>query len=159
MLVTQLCLTLYDPMDCSSPGSSVYGILQPRILEWVAIPFSRGSSQPRDWTQDSHTAGRFFTSWAIREANNKLLMKLNLFWGDSRTGPVVKSLPSNATDLGLISGQGPRIPHAVGQLLSLALEPPGHNERSQRTATGEAHVPQWRPSTAKTESGDKSSCL
>ena len=46
----QLCLTLFDPMDCSPPGSSVHGTLQAKILEWVAIPFSRGSSQPRDWT-------------------------------------------------------------------------------------------------------------
>ena len=43
VLVTQSCLTLCDPMDCSLPGSSVHGILQARILEWVAIPFSRGS--------------------------------------------------------------------------------------------------------------------
>ena len=47
VLDAQSCLTLCDPMDCSSPGSSVNGILQARILEWVAIPFSRGSSQPR----------------------------------------------------------------------------------------------------------------
>ena len=46
-LVTQLCPTPWDPMDCSPPGSSVHGILQARILEWVAISFSRGSSQPR----------------------------------------------------------------------------------------------------------------
>ena len=46
--VTQSCLTLCDPVDCSLPGSSVHGILQARILEWVAISFSRGSSQPRD---------------------------------------------------------------------------------------------------------------
>ena len=46
--VTQSCPTLYDPMDCSLPGSSVYGIFQARVLEWVAISFSRGSSQPRD---------------------------------------------------------------------------------------------------------------
>ena len=52
----------------SLPGSSVHGILQTRILEWVAIPFSRGSSQPRDWTQISHIAGGFFTVWATREA-------------------------------------------------------------------------------------------
>ena len=45
----------------------VHGILQATILEWVAFPFSRGSSQPRDQTQVSHTAGRFFTSWATRE--------------------------------------------------------------------------------------------
>ena len=51
--VTQLCLTLYDFMDCSLPGSSVHGIFQARILEWVAISFSRGSSQPRNQTQVS----------------------------------------------------------------------------------------------------------
>ena len=57
----------YDPMDCSPPGLSVHGILQARILEWVAIPSSRGSSQPRDWTQVSHIAGGFFTIWATKE--------------------------------------------------------------------------------------------
>ena len=50
VLVTQSCWTLCDPMDCSPPDSSVHGILQARILAWVAVPFSRGSSQPRDWT-------------------------------------------------------------------------------------------------------------
>ena len=68
VLVTQLCPTLYNPVDCSSPGFSVHGILQARILEWVAISFSRGSSQPRDRTQISCIAGRFFTRWATREA-------------------------------------------------------------------------------------------
>ena len=70
MLVAQLCLTLCNPMDCSPPGSSVHEIFQARILEWVAIYFSRGSSQPRDRTWVSCTAGRFFTDWAIREAGN-----------------------------------------------------------------------------------------
>ena len=60
-LVTQLCLTLCDPMDCSSPGFSVHRILQIRILEWVPILFSRGSSQPRDQTHVSFNADRFFT--------------------------------------------------------------------------------------------------
>ena len=55
-------------MDCSLPGSSVHGILQARILEWVAISFSRGSSQPRDQTQVSHIAGRHFNLCATREA-------------------------------------------------------------------------------------------
>ena len=55
-------------MDYSLPASSVYGILQARILEWVAIPFSRGSSQPGDRTQISCIAGRFFTILATREA-------------------------------------------------------------------------------------------
>ena len=50
------------------PDSSVHGILQARILEWVAVPFSRGSSQSRDQTQVSHIAGRFFTIWATKEA-------------------------------------------------------------------------------------------
>ena len=58
----QLCPTLCDPIYGSPPGSSIPGILQARILEWVAFPFSRGSSQPRDQTQVSHIAGGFFTS-------------------------------------------------------------------------------------------------
>ena len=66
--VAQLCLTLWDPVDCSPPGSSVHGILQARILEWVAISFSKGSSRPRDWTRVSHIAGRCFNLWATREA-------------------------------------------------------------------------------------------
>ena len=53
--------TLCNPMDCSPPGSSVHGILQARILEWVAISSSRGSSRSRDWTRVSCTAGRFIT--------------------------------------------------------------------------------------------------
>ena len=67
-LVALSCLTLRDPIDCSPPGSSVHGILQARILERVAILFSRGSSQSRDQTQFSHIAGGFFTVWATREA-------------------------------------------------------------------------------------------
>ena len=63
-LVAQLCLTLCDPMDWSPPDSSIHGIFQAKILEWVAMPFSRGFFQPRDWTQVSCIAGRFFTSWA-----------------------------------------------------------------------------------------------
>ena len=55
-------------MDCSLPGSSVHSILQARRLEWIAIPFSRGSSWPRDQTQVSHISGRFFTIQATREA-------------------------------------------------------------------------------------------
>ena len=73
VLVAQSCLTLCDPTDCSSPGSSVHGILQARILEWVAILFARGSSQPRDQIQVSCTAGRFFTIWATWEALQDLL--------------------------------------------------------------------------------------
>ena len=69
--VVQSCLTLCDPMDCNLPGFSVHGIFQARILEWVAISFSRGSSWPRDRTQVSCIAGRCFTLWATREAPRK----------------------------------------------------------------------------------------
>ena len=55
-------------MDCSPPGSFVHGILQARILVWVAIPFSRRSSRPKDWTQSSCIAGAFFIILATREA-------------------------------------------------------------------------------------------
>ena len=65
--VSQSCPTLCNPVDCSLRGSSVHRIPQARILEWVAIPFSRESSQPRDPTQVSCTAGGFFTIWATRE--------------------------------------------------------------------------------------------
>ena len=64
VLVTQSCLTLCDPMDCSPPGFCVHGILQARILEWIAMPCSRGSSQPKDQTLISCIVGRFFTIWA-----------------------------------------------------------------------------------------------
>ena len=68
VLVIRSYPTLDHLMDCRPPGSSVHGIFQTRILEWVVILFSRGSSQPRDWTQVSCIAIRFFTIWATREA-------------------------------------------------------------------------------------------
>ena len=65
-LISRSCPTLGNPMDCSLPVYSVHGqySVQARILEWVAMPSSRGSSQPRGWTQVSLIAGRFFTNWA-----------------------------------------------------------------------------------------------
>ena len=68
--VAESCPTLCDPMDYT-----VHGILQVRILKWVAFPSSRGSSQPRDQTQVSHIAGGFFTSWTTREAHSQKGMK------------------------------------------------------------------------------------
>ena len=65
--VSQSCPTICDPMDCGLPGSSVHWILQARILEWVAISFSRGSSRPRNRTQVSRIAGRRFNLWATRK--------------------------------------------------------------------------------------------
>ena len=100
--VTQSCLTLCDPMDCSLPGSSVYGIFQARIVEWVSISFSR-SSRPRDWTWVSHIVGRRFTNWATREVSfwSKLFFlfyggKINNFVQIKMASPVaqkVKNLP------------------------------------------------------------------
>ena len=66
--VAQLCPTLCDPVDGNLLGFSVHGILQARILEWIAISFSRGSSQPRDRTQVSRIGGRCFNLSATREA-------------------------------------------------------------------------------------------
>ena len=69
MKVTQWCPTVWNPMDCSLPGFSIHGILQARVLEWVANLVSRESSQPRDCTQVSHIESGFFTVWATREAD------------------------------------------------------------------------------------------
>ena len=89
--VAQSCPTLSDPMDCSLPGSSVHGIFQARIPEWVAISFSRRSSRPRDWTRVSHIIGRRFTIWATREAHEH--------WSEE---PIPS--PGDLPDLGI--GQG-----------------------------------------------------
>ena len=75
--VAQLGPTLCNPMGCSPPGSSVHGILQASILKWEAILFSRGSSQPKDQSQVSCIAGRFFTIWATREAPSSKLAWTN----------------------------------------------------------------------------------
>ena len=76
---TWMWKALCDPM-----AYAAHGILQARILEWVAIPFSRGSSQPRDRTHVSRTAGGFFTSWVTREAHFKWLAAKNNHWFDGK---------------------------------------------------------------------------
>ena len=73
--VAQSCPTPCDPMHCSLSGFSVHGIFQARVLEWVAISFSRGSSRPRDRTQVSCIAGRHFTLWATRDTPNSHSVK------------------------------------------------------------------------------------
>ena len=82
VLVAQSCPPLSDPMDCSPPGPTVHGILQARVLEWVAMSVSRGTSQPRDQTWVSHIAGRFFTVWATREAipKKKISFSERAYW-------------------------------------------------------------------------------
>ena len=79
-LQAQSCPTLCDPMVCSLPGSSVPGILQARILEWVALSFSRRSSQPRDWTWVSRIVGRHFTIWATREVLWSINLAVKVSW-------------------------------------------------------------------------------
>ena len=95
--VTQSCPTLCGAMDCSLPGSCLHGILQARVLEWVAISFSRGCSQPRDRTQVSCIGARFFTIWATREAQIRweLASIMYLLWGFP-SGTVIKNPPGNA---------------------------------------------------------------
>ena len=78
----QSCATSYDPMDCSLPGSSAHGIFQTIVLEWTAILFSRGSSQPRDRTRVSRTVDRRFTVWATREVHPCKRSVLNIHWKD-----------------------------------------------------------------------------
>ena len=81
--VAQLYLTLCDPMDSSLPGSAIHGIFQARILEWAAISFSRGSSQPRDRTQVSCIADRRFTIWATREASSGILISVIILFSSN----------------------------------------------------------------------------
>ena len=105
MLVIQSCLTLCGPMDCNPSGSAAHGILQARLLEGVAIPFCRGSSWPRDQTQISCIAGRFFTIWATREAHKGSL----ILWGlhHRACGILVPQLgikPASLTSPALASG-------------------------------------------------------
>ena len=78
-LVAQSCPTFCDLTDCSPPGSSLsMGILQAIILEWAAMPSSRGSSQPRDQTHVSHIAGGFCTIWATREAQISIYVAIKI---------------------------------------------------------------------------------
>ena len=88
-------------------GLYLHGVLQARILEWVAIPFSRASSQPRDWTQVSSIAGRFFTSWATREAQWIYHMYVCVFvYMSFPGGSDSKESACNTEDQGSIPGLG-----------------------------------------------------
>ena len=120
--VAQSCLTLCNPMDCSLPGSSVHGILQARILEWVAVPFFSGSSQPEGWIQVSRFAGEFFTVWATRETPNQeysvLSVKCEPAW---ESFPRTPSLSLSLTHAQTESCQTHRHTHAYVPTLTYAL--------------------------------------
>ena len=94
--VARLCPTLCDLMDCSLLVSSVHGILQARILEWVAIPFSRGSFQHRDQTQVSRIAGRLFTIWATRGSCIELGLAICLTYDNTRFNAILSNHPTLA---------------------------------------------------------------
>ena len=110
--VAQVFPTLCDPMDYT-----VRGILQARILEWVAFPFSRGSCQPGDWTQVSHIAGGFFTSWATREVNTIFKNQHpipTLYYFRSLRKLRVKNLHPKQTDPAVIRPGGYRVSSLTG---------------------------------------------
>ena len=139
--VAQSCLTLCDPLDCSPPGSSVHGILQARTLEWVAVPFSRGSSQPRDRTQISRVAGGFFTAERIlyqlsyEGSPLSLIFLLDIFAPRSFSVPL---LPSGlAPDLSRVRpGLLLRRPLPAAATLDASLPTePARQEGKQRSAT------------------------
>ena len=118
--VVQSCPTLFNPMD-----NTVYGILQATILEWVAIPFSRGSSQHRDRTQVSPITGGFFTSWAMREANISVSCS---FVSNSLMAQLVKNLPAMQETQVWSPGEGNGSP-LQSCLESLWTEEPGGRVR------------------------------
>ena len=141
--VTQSCLTLCDPSDYK-----VHGTVQARILEWVAFPFSRGSSQPRNRTRISCIAGRFFTNWATREA---LICVLRHIRSVQRTSLVVQWLR-------ILSWFG-KIPHAAGPLCPCVTttepshpEPVGCSERSPHGEKPADHNREHPPPAATRES-------
>ena len=98
--VTQSCPTLCDPRDCSLPGSSVHGIFQARILEWVVISFSR-SSQPRDRTHASCIGAQILYCWATREAWHQHYLYLN-FPIVHKKGAWYSLVPSSLQNLFLV---------------------------------------------------------
>ena len=124
--VAQSCPTLHDPMDCSLPGFSIHGIFQARVLEWVAISFSRRSSQPRDWSWVSRIVGRHFTVWATREVQRvgHILVSIWTWCKGFLGGAVVKNLSANAggtRDLGSTprSGRSPGVGNSTPTVLFL----------------------------------------
>ena len=118
-----------DPMDCSPPGSSVHGILQARILEWAYISFSRGSSWPKDWTQLSCLASKFFTIWVTREALATSEVCVN-------THPANKDVQIRCNELGtslVVQWLRPRLPIQGVEIWSLVRELRSHLPWSQKT--------------------------
>ena len=138
-------------MDCSLPGSPVHGILQARILEWVAISFSRGSSQPRDWTQVSCIAGRCFNLWATREAQTwwEGTQKLNAFASRSENIWNLMIKPINIICWSLLLFW---IWELFGPTVSLVADPCGQVDPGSTGRSTWEHW--WWPSSAKMEKNE-----
>ena len=114
-LVTQSCPILCNPMDCSPPGSSVHEIVQARLPEWVAIPFSRGSSWSRDQTQVSHSAGRFYCCSdnnlsTVQETLQGLIPGSETFPGEGNGYPLQYSCLESSMDRGPFAYDDPTSP-------------------------------------------------
>ena len=152
--VAQSCLTLWDPTDCSPPGSSVQGIFPARILEWVAISSSRGSSWPRDGTRVSYISWidqRILYHWATREAPQYTLgMAKDICWEMASLGFVGQTRPRVPPSPTPRKHSAPRTHFTFGNFLlslhlcsssSLPFRPPswtvGEDDR--------AKVGSWRP--------------
>ena len=154
-----MCQMVCDPMDCSPPGSSAHEILQARILEWVAISFSRGSSQPRDQTRVSCIAGGFFTDWGTREVlrakiRSKYRQKDLPRWLSG------KESTYNAGDLGLIPGSGRSPGEGNGNPLQYScLENPTDRGAWRATVHGVRKGQTWLKQQARTRPRGSSSCL
>ena len=153
MLTLQLRPILFDPVDCSPPGSSIHGILQERILEWVATSFSRGSSWPMERTRVSCIAGRLFPNWATREDSRHF--KISLIRTFLVVQRLVISLPMQGTQVWFLVWEESTCKEATKPT---HLEPMLWSKRSHLNEKTSHHneeqplekacVQQWTPSTA-----------
>ena len=116
VLVSQSCPILCNSTNCSPAGASVHGILQFRILEWAAIPFSRGASKSRDLTWVSHTAGGFFTIRAAREALVCPVHCCNCVLSEACTWT---AFPAANTGAGAVAFQKSKLALALSQMRDL----------------------------------------
>ena len=143
-LLIQSCLTLCDSMDCSPPGSSVHGILQARVPEWVAILFSRGSSRPRVGTQVSHIAGRQILYHLSHQGSPKLDVAES---GTVLRGPLTQSISHPLTVISIFvksfKKQDMKTPRVH---LDSSPEPPGEEDgwREEVGSSGPVPILPWK---------------